>query len=220
MAPYELPLFPLRTVLFPGMVLPLHIFENRYRRMIDLCLRENRPFGVLLIREGREVGGPAVTYRTGTSAYITQSEVLADGRINILSVGYQRFFLQEEVQDRRPYQVGIVEDAPLGTGNETEIEVLANKLAQELWHFLTLLQSSGQYPLKIDTIPEDAHALAYLTAILLTLRPEEKQLLLEAHDLQSMLAMQWQIVRRESGFLRYGLGQDETSDSSPSVSMN
>jgi Lon protease-like protein len=89
----ELPLFPLQTVLFPGMVLPLHIFEARYRTMIDLCLRENKPFGVLLIRDGHEVGGPAITYRMGTSAYITQAETLPDGRINILSVGYQRFSL-------------------------------------------------------------------------------------------------------------------------------
>ena len=219
MALHELALFPLRTVLFPGMILPLHIFESRYRMMIDLCLRENKPFGVLLIREGREVGGPAVTHRIGTSAYITQAEVLTDGRINILSVGYQRFLLQE-IQSGRPYQVGIVEDAPLGIGDEKEVEDLATKLGKDLQQFLKMLHLLDDNSLRIGTIPEDGHALAYLTAILLKLRPKEKQVLLEASDLQNMLVMQRKIIRRELGFLHYGLGQDETTDPIPPLFMN
>ena len=66
----DLPLFPLNTVLFPGMVLPLHIFEERYKLMINHCLEEERPFGVLLIREGKEVGSGAVPYQVGTTTMI------------------------------------------------------------------------------------------------------------------------------------------------------
>ena len=56
----ELPLFPLPTVLFPGMALPLHVFEERYKLMIGECIRDSRPFGVVLIKSGPEVGGDAV----------------------------------------------------------------------------------------------------------------------------------------------------------------
>jgi len=215
----ELPLFPLRTVLFPGMVLPLHIFETRYRIMIDACLREKKPFGVLLIREGHEVGRPAITHRMGTSAYITESERLPDGRMNIMSVGYQRFSLQE-IREDRPYQVGVVEDAPLPTGDELKVKIFAKELGQELLQFLKRLHSSGGKHFELDTIPEDGHALAYLTAIVLTLSQEEKQSLLEARDVEAMLMAQRQIVRRESGFLRYGLGQEDSSDLQLPLSMN
>src|SRR5687767_9184896 len=108
----EMPLFPLHTVLFPGMVLPLHIFEPRYKVMISECVRENKPFGVILIREGLEVGGPAKTYEFGTSAYITQMEQLKDDRMNIQAVGYQRFKLHGLQQDQ-PFQIGLVEDMPI-----------------------------------------------------------------------------------------------------------
>ena len=64
----EMPLFPLNVVLFPGMVLPLHVFEPRYREMINHCIEEEKPFGVVLIDEGQEVGGPAAPRLVGTAA--------------------------------------------------------------------------------------------------------------------------------------------------------
>src|SRR6185369_3018170 len=108
----EMPLFPLNTVLFPGMVLPLHIFEPRYKVMISECVRDNKPFGVILIKEGVEVGGPALTYEFGTSAYITQIEQLGNEQMNIQTVGYQRFKLHG-LREGRPFQVGLVEDLPI-----------------------------------------------------------------------------------------------------------
>jgi len=76
----QLDLFPLHTVLFPHMRLPLHIFEPRYRVMIRACIDEERPFGVALIRSGEEVGGPAEPHGVGTTARITSHETLPDGR--------------------------------------------------------------------------------------------------------------------------------------------
>ena len=70
----QLPLFPLNLVLFPGMDLPLHIFEERYKSMIGDCLNQNLPFGVVLIKEGLEVGTPAEPERIGTSARILHAE--------------------------------------------------------------------------------------------------------------------------------------------------
>ncbi|MCI0849057.1 MAG: LON peptidase substrate-binding domain-containing protein, partial [Chloroflexi bacterium] len=85
-----LPLFPLNLVLFPGMDLPLHIFEQRYRDMIGECLDKDAPFGVVLIKEGVEVGDPADPERIGTSTRILSSEILDQGRMNILTRGERR----------------------------------------------------------------------------------------------------------------------------------
>src|SRR5258708_12127045 len=80
----ELPLFPLsNTVLFPGMALPLHIFEERYKLMITECIRDSRPFAVVLIPSAHEVGPDATIHTVGTTAHISQVENLNDGRVNI-----------------------------------------------------------------------------------------------------------------------------------------
>lgn len=84
-------LFPLQSVLFPGMRMPLHIFEDRYKTMIRECIEEDAPFGVLLIRVGAEIGGAAVPYGVGTTARINQVEYLDDGRMNIFAMGERRF---------------------------------------------------------------------------------------------------------------------------------
>ena len=78
---FELPLFPLNTVLFPGMPLTLHIFEDRYKLMIGKCIQERQPFGVVLIRRGLEALGPvADTHSVGCMAFIRQVERLEQGR--------------------------------------------------------------------------------------------------------------------------------------------
>ena len=76
----ELPIFPLNTVLFPGARLPLHIFEERYKAMINACIDERRPFGVCLIRSGSEPGAPAEPFNVGTTAHIRQVQRLEDGK--------------------------------------------------------------------------------------------------------------------------------------------
>jgi uncharacterized protein len=103
----ELPLFPLGVVLFPGMRLPLHIFEERYKAMIGDCLEREAPFGVILIKEGQEVGEPAEPFRMGTTARITQVQRLEEGRLNIMTRGERRFELVEIIQ-QRPHLVGLV----------------------------------------------------------------------------------------------------------------
>ncbi len=77
---FEIPLFPLNTVLFPGTPIHLHIFEERYKQMINLCLQEQRPFGVVLIRNGMEALGPlAEPFHIGCTAEIAHVERLEDG---------------------------------------------------------------------------------------------------------------------------------------------
>ena len=106
----DLPLFPLHTVLCPGIALPLHIFEPRYRLMVQRCLAADLPFGVVWIRDGREVGsGSMAVASVGTMAEIREADLLADGRFELVSVGTRRFRLEEAFTDREPYLVGRVE---------------------------------------------------------------------------------------------------------------
>lgn len=90
-APLELPLFPLQTVLFPGGVLPLKIFEPRYMDMVGECLRAEAPFGICLISEGTEVGAPAVPHLTGTTARIMTWDMPRTGILQVTVRGERRF---------------------------------------------------------------------------------------------------------------------------------
>ena len=98
----ELPLFMLHAVLFPGAHLPLHVFEERYKQLVAECLESGRPFGVLLIRRGREVGETAEPHAVGTTARITRVERLPEGRLNIVCRGEQRFRIARLLPPR-PY---------------------------------------------------------------------------------------------------------------------
>src|SRR5258708_15079392 len=147
--PQELPLFPLGTVLFPGMALPLHIFEERYKLMISECVRESRPFGVVLIRSGRETGADAKLYEVGTTAHITQVERLGDGRMNIATLGYNRFRITG-TQRTKPYITGLVEDFPLLEQTNPESKRLAGKVAPLLQNYLNIFATLGNVELEVD----------------------------------------------------------------------
>src|SRR2546427_13232822 len=95
----ELPLFPLNTVLFLGATLPLHIFEERYKEMIGVCLQQKAPFGVLLIRKSREVGAPAEPFDVGTTAHILKVEHLEEGRMNLICLGAHGFRVLRSLRD-------------------------------------------------------------------------------------------------------------------------
>ena len=87
----EIPLFPLRTVLFPGGILPLRIFEQRYLNMVRDCARDDSGFGVCLIREGGEAASEVKTTRVGTLAKIVDWYTLDDGLLGVSAVGSMRF---------------------------------------------------------------------------------------------------------------------------------
>ncbi len=104
----RLRLFPLRTVLFPGMPLPLQVFEERYRLLVSECLAQQEPFGVVLIREGQEVGGDAVPYDIGTTARIEHVQPMDSVRLAVQSRGERRFLITELHHDQ-PYLSADVE---------------------------------------------------------------------------------------------------------------
>lgn len=106
-----IPLFPLRTVLFPEGPLPLRIFEPRYLDMVSRCLREGSPFGVLRLLEGSETG-PAKTERLGTLARITDWYQGGDGILGVTAVGTDRFELREVAEQADGLYVGTITPAP------------------------------------------------------------------------------------------------------------
>jgi Lon protease-like protein len=92
----QLPLFPLNTVLYPGMPLPLHIFEERYRRLLRIRSGEETVFGVILIKSGNETGTPPGMHRVGTAARLLSKRSMPDGRSDIVISGTRRFQVHSE----------------------------------------------------------------------------------------------------------------------------
>ncbi len=173
----EIPLFPLNLVLFPGMPLPLHIFEERYKSMIGDCMRYNTPFGVSLIRSGQEVGAPADPYTIGTTTRVLRSQMLEQGRLNIMTKGERRFEIIEVTQED-PHVAALVRqlDEPVGEG----FSGVSSELTEEFTKLMqSLVSLSGGYTAQVD-IPEDPVELSYMIAANLEAPIPMRQELLEA----------------------------------------
>ena len=157
------------------MELPLHIFEERYKEMIGECLEQNVPFRVVLIKEGLEVGAPADPERIGTSTRILRSEILDQGRMNIVTKGERRFEIEEIIQ-RVPHVVGRVRFLV-----ELEGEGCAELIPQINDEYVNLVKNltalTGGYTSRVD-IPEDPIELSYAIAGNLNLEPHLRQSLL------------------------------------------
>ncbi len=148
----ELPLFPLNTVLCPGIALPLHVFEDRYRLLVRQCIEAGSPFGIVLIREGREVGAGAISFTgVGTIAEIRDAGRHDDGRYDLLVVGTRRFEIQRILSGRRPYLVAEVDILDETVGDETSAHRLAMRATRRFVTYLELLQPrSGETAEEID----------------------------------------------------------------------
>lgn len=201
----EMPLFPLNIVLFPGMTLPLHIFEPRYQEMINLCLDENLAFGVVLIKDGPEVGGEAVPHRVGTAARIVKVDRQQDGRMNIQVVGTRRFRI-EALNHDRPYLTGRVRHFPVTDGDTKRATERAHKVRPKIMRYVELLTKATGVQLKFDRLPEDATSLAIMTAITLQVRAEDKQRLLALPGVPQLLKLGNYYLGRELQLLEYMIG--------------
>jgi ATP-dependent Lon protease len=148
----ELPLFPLNTVLCPGIALPLHIFEDRYRALVRHCIDTTSPFGVVLIREGREVGTGGIKFTgIGTIAEIRDAGRYEDGRYDLLVVGTRRFEIREVLGAKRPYLVADVDVLDEHVGNPEVAQRLAMTATRRFVTYLELLQPrSGETAEEID----------------------------------------------------------------------
>ena len=180
-----LPLFPLNTVLFPGAALPLQIFEERYKQMLQDCLAADSRFGAVLIKEGVEVGGPAVPHTTGTVAEIVQVSDEQRGRFLISCVGRQRFHIRS-ISDELPYLSGSVEllaeEADPGVTPE-----LTAAVREAVAGYLALVSGLGGGWVRDIPVPTEPVSLSYLAAAALQVDTARKQALLEEPTASSRL---------------------------------
>src|SRR5579859_1754639 len=193
----ELALFPLDVVLFPGVVLPLHIFEPRYRQMIVDCRQQKKPFGVVLARPG---SAPLLEdpYAVGTMAEIRELDQLEDGRYILMTFGVQRFRILSQHRER-PYLSGLVE---LYEDVSEPMEDLDYqfKVAHKLFgtYIELLLKAANEQERDMRAhLPGNAEELSHFIAYFLDLQNEQKQHFLELTSTLQRLKEEITILRRE-----------------------
>lgn len=211
---YELPLFPLNTVLFPNTPIALHIFEPRYKLMLEQCIATSQPFGVVLIQQGQETLGPLPEpHSIGCTAHITQVERLADGRMNMVAVGVERFRIHHLLHDK-PYLVGQVEPFELTSGDALRLAQAGAELRPWVERYLTVLSQAVQNAdFDPARLPDDPLALGYLAAALVQIPSHQKQPLLAAAEATDLLADMRTIYRREVALLNAIIERDPVTDS-------
>jgi uncharacterized protein len=200
-----LPLFPLGTVLFPGLLLPLHIFEERYRQLIrDLQAGpEPRRFGVIAIRQGRETGvdGIQALHEVGCTATLRQVKELEDGRYDIVTVGTHRFRLAG-LDDAKPYLRGQV-DMLTEVSGAADAAAQAARVVRDLFRtYLSALAERGVTQISAPELPDDPVTLSYLVAASMIIDLSDRQALLAGPDARHRLAAERALLSRELTMLR------------------
>ena len=180
----QVPLFPLNVVLFPGGPLPLRIFETRYTDMVSERMQSDGPFGVLLIKDGQEAGGPAATWEVGTLARITDFYQGSDGLLGVTAIGEQRFRLLSAERAADGLNIGTIEllpdepDVPLPSDFSPLADILAG-----------VLDDLGKL---YETLPRHLDRAGWVAnrfIEILPIRLEEKQALLDDNDPLGRLAL-------------------------------
>ena len=189
MASLKIPLFPLRTVLFPGHELPLQIFEERYKTMTRELLEGGGVFGVLLIKRGREVGGQRrALYDVGTTAAIEEYRELPGGRFQLDTRGRDRFRLVRMLEPR-PYPYGEIEflDESYDRGDPQLQSGFETARATFPLYLRLALALSDQWARDL-TLPKEPHRFVNTVAPWLQIDEEGKQRLLETEPAAARLA--------------------------------
>lgn len=205
----DLPLFPLNTVLFPGMPLNLHIFEERYKLMINECIEKRQPFGVVLINNNKpDTSRHVKTALIGCTAQISQVQPLREGRMNISAIGRERFRVTQFKYDR-PYLYADVDLYPLLANITSQTINNMHKLKHKIQAYLKILEKAGQLNFNLAMLPNDPTTLAYFAAVLLQVEANHKQALLETSDLSTMVDSLLKHYRREVALLNIMLNPPE-----------
>jgi len=213
-----LPLFPLGTVLFPGMVLPLRVFEERYQQMVADLLGQPEPareFGVIAIRKGHEVGADNARemHDIGCVARLRETARHADGRFDLVTVGTRRFRLLR-IDDTLPYYQGEIEELPEQARPDRAPDAAAveREAAQAAWavravqaafrDYLNALADRAGAVVRVADIPDDPILLSYVVAAGMIIDLPERQALLAAPDAVSRLKAERALLTRERAMLR------------------
>lgn len=199
---HDLPLFPLNTVLFPRMPLPLHIFEPRYLEMITRCLEEEIGFGVMLIKEGAEVGTTALPHAVGTVARIVDSASRRGGTLDILAMGVVRLRLLE-TRTTHPYLSGDIARWEDEMGDLRALPRLTQRAHKAYIQYIGDLMELMEWRERAGQIvaPLDPQVLSYTIAANLQIPNEEKQLLLELPTVADRLGEELRLLERERDFI-------------------
>jgi Lon protease-like protein len=209
-----LPLFPLGTVLYPGLVLPLNIFEERYRQLVRDLLDGPQPrrFGVIAIREGRETGiaGVSALYDVGCLATVRDVTELPDGRYELVTIGTDRFKLHG-LDESKPYLRGEVEllDEPVGDETETKLAVAA--VQRGFRGYLDVLAAKGAATISVPELPDEPILLSYLVAASIIIDLPERQGLLAQPNALRRLRSERALLAKETALLR-SLGSTPAPD--------
>ena len=200
-----MPLFPLGTVLFPGLVLPLHIFEERYRQLVRDLLDEPEPqeFGVIAIRKGRETGvnGVSALHEIGCTARLRRVEQHEDGRCDLVTVGTQRFRLLG-LDHSRPYLRGAIEPLTEETGDEAAAALAVQAVQRTFREYLDALATRGAARISVPDLPDEPVLLSYLVAASMIVDLGDRQILLAEPDAAGRLAAERTLLARETRILR------------------
>jgi uncharacterized protein len=208
----NIPLFPLNVVLFPGMMLPLHIFEDRYKAMIKECLANDQIFGVVLAKtqqaQAPNVDGLYVDdlYPIGTTARITAVEHLQDDRMNLITVGQERFVIKGLVSNENDFLVGEVDPFPIAEDEDPIlIDGMMQKLRPMVKEYIDYLASASGEDLSNAVLPNDPKTLAYLAGVAVQGPLADKQDLLSAKSVGVLIAKTVNVLDRENKILAYML---------------
>lgn len=201
----RLPLFPLGLVLVPGQRLPLHVFEPRYRVLVEDLLAQpvaEQRFGVVAIRSGQEVGedGVLALHEVGCTARLRRVEQHDDGRYDIVAGGAERFRLVGFEHDK-PYLVGRVDLLPENPG-EGDGPALAAAVRVAVGDYLRALAATGAGEAVVPELPADPRELGYLVTGGLRLDLDERQTLLQQPDDSARLRVALALLHRETQLLR------------------
>ncbi|EEP70870.1 peptidase S16 [Micromonospora sp. ATCC 39149] len=210
-----MPVFPLGTVLFPGLVLPLHIFEERYRALVRhlVGLPEGAPreFGVVAIRAGWEVApgapgrpvpsvGDVTLHEVGCTAELRQVTELSDGGYDIVTVGRRRFRIADLDVGAEPYLTAEVEWLPEPDGPDEGADLLAARVISVFRQYLGLIRP-GPEDIS-EQLPEDPTVLSHLVAATAMLTVDDRQRLLAVDDTAARLRAELRLLNREVALLR------------------
>lgn len=209
---FELPLFPLHTVLFPNTPITLHIFEDRYKKMFTRLIEKQELFGVVLIQRGREAFGPlAEPHPIGCTARITMAQRLDDGRMNIVAVGGERFRIIN-LNRALEHLVGDVELLPLEYEKPGDLLLPQKELRPWVRRYLNILADASLVRGNIERLPTDPLEFAYLAAFLLQVNSGQKQSLLEVDRGTQLIADINSLYRREVALLKKLLLVEKLND--------
>jgi Lon protease-like protein len=215
----ELPLFPLQTVLFPGMPLRLHIFEPRYRLMIRHCLQRDSTFGVALIAHGSEANGPLPTpHHIGCVAKISYLEPLGNGRSNLLAIGGDRIQIGQ-IDRGGPYLTGQVRSLELQSESLHQLDEDNQRLRSQFCRYLSLLAELGVWRETDVNLPDEPLALVYAVSAVLQVPKDEKQQLLGVNSASALFEEVGLLIRREMALLQ-SLGARGPERLEASASLN